>query len=179
MLSDSGLPLTVKYGSACRSAVILGGRSESREQTTLKQGEHMTQTDQQVDKVKTVRDYIAHTTGTEHHWGHPLMRSFRYTDGVKFIADTCGAHWLIDLIASHQLKPKVRRERFQVWVLKPETFRKDGELVQGWVAEAWTDTPGESKRIVRQTLEYTDFPAELMPFTLWVESGVLLLPAEH
>ncbi|TET95031.1 MAG: hypothetical protein E3J26_03520 [Candidatus Zixiibacteriota bacterium] len=139
----------------------------------------MTQTDQQVDKVKAVRDYIAHTTGSETHWRHPIMRRFLYTDGVKFIADTCGAHWLIDLIASHQLKASVRRENFQVWVLRPGSFRKYGEMLTGWIVEAWTDTPGESRRIVRQTLEYTDFPAELMPFTLWVESGVALLPAEH
>lgn len=139
----------------------------------------MTQTDTQVDKVKAVRDYIAHTTGTENHWAHPLLKRFRYTDGVKFIADVCEAHWLIDLIASHQLKPQVRQESFQVWVLRTGSFRVEGEMVTGWLAEAWTDTPGESRRIVRQTLEYTDFPAPLMPFKLWVEGGVLLLPAEH
>ena len=41
-----------------------------------------------------------------------------YTDGVKELAEGCGAYWLIDLIISHQCHNDVNLERFQVWDLK-------------------------------------------------------------
>jgi len=31
----------------------------------------------------------------------------------------------------------------------------------------------------RQKIEYSDFPDDLLPFKLWVEGDVCLLPAEH
>lgn len=126
----------------------------------------------EAEKVARVRDYLAHTTGTENHWQHSLMRGFRYTDGVQFVADTCGAHWLIDLVASYQVKPKVRAQSFQVW-------RFERTRNGGYVASAWTDTPHQSEQLAIQRMEFSDFPNELLPFDLWVEYGVLLLPAEH
>jgi hypothetical protein len=123
------------------------------------------------EKATAVNEYIAQTTGTGdwyRHWAGGLI----YTDGVLFVAETCGAHWLIDLIASHQRKPKLRRNPFQVWQLTKE---KDGTFA----ARCWDDTPGESNRLVTQKFDYSDFPDDLLPFTLWLESGTLLLPAEH
>ena len=126
---------------------------------------------EKTDKAGLVEDYIRHTMGTENHYLH-WDRRFKYTDGVKYVADTCGAHWLIDAIASHQ--PAIIKKggsRFQVW-----QFEVKGSK---YLLSGWTDTPGCSSLLAKQTIEYTDFPAELMPFEFWVESGVLLLPAEH
>lgn len=120
-------------------------------------------------KVNAVRDHIAHTTGTENYYQD--MLGIKHTDGAQMIAETCGAFWLLDLIASHQANAKVRREPFQVWRL---SYRPEN-----WLAEAWDDTPGESNRLARQVIPYSDFPIGLAPFDLWVESGVILLPAEH
>ena len=124
------------------------------------------------EKAAAVHEYMGQTTGTGDCYKHGLG-GLIYTDGVLFVAETCGAHWLIDLIASWQRKPMIRRfGNFQVWQLTKE---RNGE----YAARCWTDTPGESKRLVTQRFPYTDFPEELLPFDLWVEYGTLLLPAEH
>jgi hypothetical protein len=38
----------------------------------------------------------------------------RMTESGVFLAKTANAFWLTDLIASHQLNPRVRAEEFQV-----------------------------------------------------------------
>ena len=94
-----------------------------------------------------------------------------YTDGVKYLADEAGAYWLIDLVVSWQIHAKVRREPFQVWTLKVN------EEDRSAVAECWNDTPGKSKRLARQKIEYTDFPLD--EIRLFFCDGVLLLPSEY
>lgn len=123
------------------------------------------------DKARMIREYIHQTTGTENHYRHALLPGFKYTDGVRFVAETADAHWLIDLIASHQLSQRVRREPFQVWTLE--------ETKDGYRAVCRTDSPPDGKWLKTQKFAYTDFPKQLLPFTLWVENGVLILPAEH
>lgn len=139
------------------------------------------------DKAKRVRAYEAQTTGTERWHKHPL--GLHFTDGIAYMADTCGAYWLIDLVASHQ--PKVRRRLqalgrgdFQVWRIR-QIEPKAG--IKLWVVDAWTDTPElkasecepGSRRLVRQTIGYSDFPEELSGFEWYVEGGVALLKGER
>lgn len=118
--------------------------------------------------------------GTENYYRHGLVRDVVYTDGVQFLAEQIGAHWLIDLIASHQTNAKVRHEPFQVWTLE----RKDG----GAVAYVRADT--NRPRIVEQEMEYTDFPFDDLgdKFELWLVDGsidgknsvkVLMLKSEY
>lgn len=127
-------------------------------------------------KAQLVREYQAQTTGTGG-W-HKNWLGLVYTDGIKFVADVCEAHWLIDLVASHQ--PEIRKAHdelrtFQVWLIKPA----EGDVQGGFIAEAWSDTPENSTLLARQLCEYTDFPPELMPFEFWVEGDVMLLKEEH
>lgn len=124
------------------------------------------------DKVKAVREYIAHVNGTENWYKNPI--GLIYTDGVRVVAEACGAYWLIDVIASHQCKIRVRREMFQLWTLSGE-----GTEEKPWVVECHTDCAPHGHLITRQEIPYTDFPAELMPMTMWVENGTILLPCEH
>lgn len=103
-----------------------------------------------------------------------------YTDGPKLVADTCGAYWLIDVIASWQ--PELRRKNgrfppFQVWHLTKEYDKKEER--DFWIIRCWSDTPGKSTRLAYQKIPYSDFPDELLPFTMWVEGGTIILPAEH
>lgn len=127
------------------------------------------------EKVKAVEEHIAHTMGTQDHHYNPIFgKRLRYTDGVECVAETCGAYWLIDLIFSHQLKPRVRAEPFQVWQLNKGMVKPDEVRVT-----CWSDTPNKSTNISRQVIPYTDFPDELMPFDMWLSNGVLYLPAEH
>ena len=97
------------------------------------------------------------------HWTGQLI----YTPGIHRLAERAGAFWLIDLIASWQLDPKVRREPFQVWTLdvKPD---------QTAIAVA---TDGSATILASQTIEFTDFP--LPTISVWLEDGTLLLPGEH
>jgi len=57
---------------------------------------------------------LQHFTGSEYCYRNTL--GLKYTDGVKYLADKAGSHWLIDLIASYQ--PKLRDRPFQLWSLK-------------------------------------------------------------
>ncbi len=129
--------------------------------------------------IEALKSGLAQFCSTENYYRHWTGR-LMHTDGVQFLTERAGAHWLIDLIASYQgekaLNPQ-RLQEFQVWVLvtnaghclsekQPETYG---------VAMCFDDLPG--KCVIRQEIEYTDFP--LPKVKLYVESGVLLLPSEH
>ena len=109
---------------------------------------------------------LAQFTGTEHYYRHNLLRSIRYTDGVKYVAETGGAYWLIDIIASVQLDPKVRNEEFQVWKLTVNDNR-------GFV----TCEDGNGHEVYRQMITWTDFPLPEIKF--YLTNNVILLPSEY
>jgi len=122
------------------------------------------------EKCRAVNDYIAQTTGTENYYKHPFSKIV-YSDGVKFVADTCGAHWLIDIILSWQTSPKVKVQEFQVWSLD-----RAGVASSKFIAIC---EDGNGHVVTRQEIDYTDFPAALLPIKFYVENGVLYLPAER
>jgi len=72
-----------------------------------------------------------------------------FTAGVKHIADTAGAYWLIDLVASYQHMPKVRAEEFQLWELK---VNPDNSAVA-----SMTDGNDGTKPIIEQKIPFTDY----------------------
>lgn len=111
-----------------------------------------------------------------------------FTDGIQFVANRCGAWWLIDAVASHQ--PGVRRQAahfganyhsFQVWQLEYTPTRS----IHAWQLTCWDDTPGvsdagqRSNLFASQDIEYSDFPKGLSPFLFYVEHGVMLLREER
>lgn len=105
---------------------------------------------------------LAFFTGTTQyirHWSRRLV----YTDGINFLAERAGAFWLIDLVASYQPLKEVR----QYWTLKIE----DGK----YCAEC---QDYEGKILVRQIIGFSDFPVNLLPFTCYLQDGVLFLPSE-
>lgn len=105
---------------------------------------------------------LAHFTGSEHWYRHPLRRSHTYTDGVKFLADNAGAYWLIDkIIVTAPADP------FQVWNL---TVNDDRSATLNL-------TDGDGDVLDVQNIEFTDFP--LPEITLWLVDNVLLLPSEY
>jgi hypothetical protein len=83
------------------------------------------------------------------------------------MADTGGAHWLIDAVYSYQCQKEVKAEEFQLWELKVTnktailTMRRD------------TNEP----EIVQQEIPYTDFPLDYIK--LYHINGTLLLPSEY
>lgn len=110
-------------------------------------------------------------TGTENWYRHQLFRRFIYTDGVKYVAETAGAYWLIDDIISHQYDPRIKHnqglQEFQLWKLK--------------VNEDETATlsceDGNDTTILTQEILFTDFP--LPEIIFYLQGDVLLLPSEY
>ncbi len=131
-------------------------------------------------KTTTEQADLEQFRGSENYYKHGLFgRRFVHTDGIQFVAESVGGHWLIDLIASHQTNPKVRREPFQIWTVKLNG--KGGAMVF-----AQRDT-GE-RRLCQQFIEHTDWPESLQGFRCYLERGsldgetiswILMLKSEH
>lgn len=125
-----------------------------------------------------VKQVLACCTGTEtltRHW----TGAIKYTKGIHLLAEKAGAFWLIDAIASHQVSPRIRRNRslqeFQLWQLKVVSREHAGpdQPMAVLTCRCDSDTP----IVVKQDIEHTDFPLD--EIKLYVEGGVLLLPSEH
>ncbi|MGA8810481.1 MAG: DUF6876 family protein [Thermoanaerobaculia bacterium] len=98
------------------------------------------------------------------HW----LKGFRYTEGVRFLAERTRCYWLIDLIAILQvraLKDAWLRE-FQLW-----------ELVVKDRSGMLTCSRDSEDVAFSEAVETTDFPIGYVH--LYVEGGVLMLPSEH
>ena len=107
--------------------------------------------------------------GTENIYQHSL--GICYTDGVKYLATKGEAFWLLDAIASHQTQQILSQpelQEFQIWEL---TVAEDKSAVLTCRADTNTEP------VVRQEIEYTDFP--LKSLKLYLEEKVLLLPSEY
>ena len=103
---------------------------------------------------------LANFTGTEHYYQH--FPGCKYTDGVKYLAETAGCYWLLDVIFSYR-----RKDPFQIWTL----VVKDKKAVVTMKEDS--DTPV----LIKQEIEYTDFPLD--EISLWLIDGVLILPSEY
>ena len=107
--------------------------------------------------------------GTEayYRWS-PIFGNFLLTDGAKFIAEECGAYWLVDLFASHL--PSYKDEGFAVLYLKV----KDGKAVA-------QIEDGNGKVLKKQKIEYTDFPLDQIVLYCCPQDDqfVILLPSEY
>ena len=122
--------------------------------------------------MKTKQEILAELPnfyGTEnyHRWSI-LFRNFVLTDGAKYIAEACGAYWLMDAIASHLIS--YRDEGFVV--------AKFAEYGSAWKLQL---EDGDDRILARQTIEFTDFPLD--EITLYVikqdDLWVVLLPSEY
>lgn len=118
--------------------------------------------------------------GTSTYHRHPLVHDLAWTDGISFLVENADALWLINLIASYQLVPEVRREPLQVWTL--EFKSEDGAVV-------YVQRDKDESHILDHELTFTDFPESLGPkFVLCVEDSsldglnavkVMFLPSER
>lgn len=116
---------------------------------------------------------LAQFTGSTTFTRHGLVRSLLMTDGVVFLTDQAGAHWLVDAIASYQHETRARAEPFQAWSLVVDATTRSAAL---------TMTDGNSSRpIIQQEIDYTDFPLAMSD--LWAiadgDHRVLMLPSEY
>ena len=109
---------------------------------------------------------LAQFTGSEQFYRHSLMRSINYSEGVHYLAETAGAHWLVDKVATLQLEPEIKREEFQVWKLN--VANDAGTL---------TCEDGNGNVVHSEEITFTDFPLDHID--LWFANGVIYLPSEH
>lgn len=54
-----------------------------------------------IDKIKLQAE-LKHFTGSEQIFYNPLFPKFRYTEGVKYLAQETHCYWLLDYIFSNQ-----------------------------------------------------------------------------
>ncbi len=109
-------------------------------------------------------------TGTEGYYRY--LGGLLLTDGAKFVAEACGAYWLLDIICSVQTIPEVKNEDLQVCHL-----RKTGETTAIFTIE-----DGDNNLVYQQEIPFTDFPLDQM--TLWVcaqdqQKRIVMLPSEY
>ena len=107
---------------------------------------------------------LSQFTGTEKYYRHWTMRkSFAYTEGIHYLVKN-GAAWLVDVITSHQMNPKLKKgdlREFQLWELK----------VQNNKGVVTCKSDDGKKPVITQNIEYTDFPLD--EITIYVELGSL------
>lgn len=111
---------------------------------------------------------LAQFTGSVSYYRHPLVEGIMFTEGVKYVADTGGAYWLLDEIAlANHSERAVRAEEFQVWDL---IVAEDcsARLICG---------DGEEAEIYAKRIEWTDFPIPGIQFYLCY--GCIHLPSEY
>ena len=127
-----------------------------------------------------IRNFMSHCYGTDKPYiKHSLSKRLVFTDSIRVIRDMADCHWLVDAIASYQ--HTLLDQPFQVWAFNCNTELKIGTL---------TCEDGNGNELVRQEIEYTDFPldkielwAELGGYGSsaenWTEAMVLMVPSER
>lgn len=109
---------------------------------------------------------LAQFSGTYQYYKH-YVPNVKYTDAVQYVAEECGAYWLIDVVASYQTTKFRNTHEFQVWKL--QTFPSGKGVV---ICE-----DGNENEILRQEIRFTDFPLQEMTF--FCANGVIYHPNEH
>ncbi|MCW5921432.1 MAG: hypothetical protein KIS77_03755 [Saprospiraceae bacterium] len=118
-----------------------------------------------IDKIKLQAE-LKNFTGSEQVFYNPLFRKFRYTEGVKYLAQEANCYWLLDYIFSNQHSKTLQQTPFQVWSLNA----KDNTATI-------TVEDGNKNQVKFFKLEFTDFPLEQID--LWFIEGTLILPSEY
>lgn len=107
-------------------------------------------------------------TGSRRRYRHSLNYKVGYTDGVKYVAETAEAYWLIDTIALLQEYDRaVKSEPFQVWILK--VTDKGGAIL--------SCDDGNKNVVYTKSIASTDFPKQGIKF--YFVRDTLMLPTEY
>ena len=114
--------------------------------------------------VVNLNEELAGFYGTEQYHKLSPLHPFVVTDGIKAMCEIAQCYWLMDVAASYQ--EKLENEPFQVWGVKLTDDKK------GYVY----CNNGNRKELVRQELNYTDFPHD---YEFYLIDGVTLLKSEY
>jgi hypothetical protein len=111
---------------------------------------------------------LAQFHGSQQMFRHELVQRVIYTEGVLYVAETAGAFWLVDEIATAQLARPVRDQEFQVWRLVVNQLKSSAVL---------TCDDGNGNVVYTKQIEYTDFPAAEVQ--MYFTNNTILLPSEN
>jgi len=114
---------------------------------------------------KELKDDMPLFTGTEYYWTH-RKGGIKYTDGIKYVADTAEAHWIIDLVESYQPALMKAGKSFQIWTLL---------INNGSGTMTCKEDTGQPNLVAPEIK--TDFPLD--EFEFYCIDGVILLKGEY
>ena len=111
---------------------------------------------------------LSQFTGTEQYYR--LYPTLVLTDGTKYLADTAGCYWLMDLYASHLASVDPKVESFTCLKLTKNGIGAEIEIEDG-----------NTHALAKQHVEYTDFPLDTFVFyAVWAgEFWVSMLTSEY
>lgn len=103
--------------------------------------------------AKEISDKLETFTGSQNYSRHPsIIPVLIITEGVRYLVDSCGCAWFIDIILSMQFDPIIQKKKklrdVQFWTL---TVNKD---FSAEVACTWLD----EKKVFTKHIKWTDFP---------------------
>jgi hypothetical protein len=116
-------------------------------------------------KRSEICEALAHCTGSEFWYRHPLVRTFIYTDGVQMFAEMAGAYWFLDIVAT-EVFPFQRKEEFIVVML----------AVTGSTARINAED-GNGREFWHRDIAFTDCPEGDWKFFL--VNNTFLVPSEY
>lgn len=96
------------------------------------------------------------------------LGKFFFTSGVKFVADRCLAHWLLNAIGFYQ--PLLQAD-FQVWTVSCN----ENDAITLVCAQG----NEEVAELVRQTIPGFSFPSQISPLKLYLSDNTLMLSHEY
>ena len=116
-----------------------------------------------------IQDQLGYFTGTERYYRY--QSNLVLTDGSKFVADACGAYWLMDVLWSYL--PRIKSEAFAFARLSKHA----DESATFTLAD---DNPPQTV-YASQDISWTDFPLDEITFYVIRDPAfwVLLLPSEY
>lgn len=114
-------------------------------------------------------------TGSVNQYSHklPLTPELRLTEGTKHFADTMGAYWLMDIIATEFL-PLLSDEDPIIFI--KVTVNNDNSAV---IAGTDGDKGDGPITLHTRNIEYTDLPPRDAPYRFFLQDGVFMLPSEY
>lgn len=110
---------------------------------------------------------LALFTGTEKYYR--ISRSHLLTDGTNYVAETAGAFWMMDAVASH-----LSEIGTVDWFVLVRVAVANSSAVMRY-------EDGNGKLYAEQAIPYTDFPMQnFVLYACWDgEHWVLMLPSEY
>lgn len=110
---------------------------------------------------------LAQFTGSQTFQRHGLVRRILLTEGAVALAESRGAWWLLDIIATEgAMLPQLKAEPWQSWKMAVADSR----------AEIVVDD-GNGQILHRKSIDWTDYPEP--EAELWLIDGTVLLPSEY